>query len=76
MALWLPLVSMATCGIGANRFLDPMHCMQAYLYTLNPMQAYGAVAACGLAAGMALNTTVAPFILRGVTLGQQIFILQ
>jgi hypothetical protein len=40
------------------------------------MQAYGAVAACGLAAGMALNTTVAPFILRGVTLGQQIFILQ
>ena len=28
----------------------------------------GAVAACGLAAGMPLNTTVAPFILRGVTL--------
>jgi len=28
----------------------------------------GAVAACGLAGGMALNTTVAPFILRGVTL--------
>jgi len=28
----------------------------------------GAVAACGLAAGMGLNTTVAPFILRGVTL--------
>jgi len=28
----------------------------------------GAVACCGLAAGMALNTTVAPFILRGVTL--------
>lgn len=26
------------------------------------------VAACGLAAGMPLNTTVAPFILRGVTL--------
>jgi acrylyl-CoA reductase (NADPH) len=34
------------------------------------MQAGGAVAACGLAAGMALNTTVAPFILRGVTLGK------
>ena len=33
------------------------------------LQAYGAVAACGLAKGMALNTTVAPFILRGVTLG-------
>ncbi len=29
------------------------------------------MAACGLAAGMALNTTVAPFILRGVTLGRQ-----
>jgi len=28
----------------------------------------GCVAACGLAAGMPLNTTVAPFILRGVTL--------
>jgi len=28
----------------------------------------GAVACCGLAAGMALSTTVAPFILRGVTL--------
>ena len=28
----------------------------------------GLVAACGLAAGMPLNTTVAPFILRGVTL--------
>jgi len=28
----------------------------------------GAVACCGLAAGMALNTTVAPFILRGVSL--------
>jgi len=28
----------------------------------------GAVAACGLAAGMGLGTTVAPFILRGVTL--------
>jgi len=28
----------------------------------------GVVAACGLAAGMPLNTTVAPFILRGVTL--------
>merc|ERR1712034_268292 len=28
----------------------------------------GAVAACGLASGMSLNTTVAPFILRGVTL--------
>ena len=28
----------------------------------------GAVAACGLAAGMPLSTTVAPFILRGVTL--------
>ena len=28
----------------------------------------GAVACCGLAAGMPLNTTVAPFILRGVTL--------
>ena len=26
------------------------------------------MAACGLAAGMPLNTTVAPFILRGVTL--------
>ena len=32
------------------------------------VQANGAVAACGLAAGMTLNTTVAPFILRGVTL--------
>ena len=29
---------------------------------------YGTVAACGLAGGMGLNTTVAPFILRGVTL--------
>merc|ERR1711913_276738 len=28
----------------------------------------GAMGCCGLAAGMALNTTVAPFILRGVTL--------
>jgi len=28
----------------------------------------GTVAACGLAGGMSLNTTVAPFILRGVTL--------
>lgn len=28
----------------------------------------GVVAACGLASGMGLNTTVAPFILRGVTL--------
>ena len=28
----------------------------------------GAVSCCGLAAGMTLNTTVAPFILRGVTL--------
>lgn len=28
----------------------------------------GVVAACGLASGMSLNTTVAPFILRGVTL--------
>merc|ERR1719273_1342862 len=28
----------------------------------------GTVSACGLAAGMALPTTVAPFILRGVTL--------
>jgi hypothetical protein len=40
------------------------------------LQAYGAVAACGLAAGMALNTTVAPFILRGVTLGQQVSLLK
>ncbi len=31
-------------------------------------QAYGAVAACGLAGSMALPTTVAPFILRGVCL--------
>lgn len=31
-------------------------------------KAGGAVAACGLAAGMDLNTTVAPFILRGVSL--------
>jgi len=35
---------------------------------LSMTKAYGAVAACGLAKGMALNTTVAPFILRGVTL--------
>ena len=33
-----------------------------------PPQHSGAVAACGLAAGMPLHTTVAPFILRGVTL--------
>ncbi len=33
------------------------------------------MAACGLAAGMALNTTVAPFILRGVTLGRQTSLL-
>ena len=32
------------------------------------IQHSGAVACCGLAAGMPLNTTVAPFILRGVTL--------
>jgi len=32
------------------------------------MQYQGVVAACGLAAGMALPATVAPFILRGVTL--------
>ena len=44
-------------------------------FTLKPhliiyvFQGYGAVAACGLAGGMPLNTTVAPFILRGVTLG-------
>ena len=36
---------------------------------LMPFKGRGAVAACGLAGGMALNTTVAPFILRGVTLG-------
>ena len=33
------------------------------------IQSGGAVSACGLAGGMPLNTTVAPFILRGVTLG-------
>ena len=32
------------------------------------MKHSGVVAACGLAAGMPLGTTVAPFILRGVTL--------
>ena len=32
------------------------------------MQYGGVVAACGLAAGMELHSTVAPFILRGVTL--------
>ena len=32
------------------------------------IQHSGVVACCGLAAGMPLNTTVAPFILRGVTL--------
>lgn len=32
------------------------------------MLPYGVVAACGLAAGMAFSATVAPFILRGVTL--------
>jgi len=35
---------------------------------LSMTKGYGAVAACGLAGGMPLNTTVAPFILRGVTL--------
>jgi acrylyl-CoA reductase (NADPH) len=35
---------------------------------LTMTKGYGAVAACGLAGGMPLNTTVAPFILRGVTL--------
>ena len=35
---------------------------------LSMMNYGGAVAACGLAGGMALSTTVAPFILRGVSL--------
>jgi acrylyl-CoA reductase (NADPH) len=35
---------------------------------LSAMRYRGVVAACGLAAGMDLQTTVAPFILRGVTL--------
>lgn len=35
---------------------------------LSMTKGQGTVAACGLAGGMALNTTVAPFILRGVTL--------
>eukprot|EP00088_Acartia_fossae_P055666 TRINITY_DN6463_c0_g1_i1.p1 TRINITY_DN6463_c0_g1~~TRINITY_DN6463_c0_g1_i1.p1 ORF type:complete len:356 (+),score=98.17 TRINITY_DN6463_c0_g1_i1:27-1070(+) len=35
---------------------------------LSMTKSFGAVAACGLAGGMPLNTTVAPFILRGVTL--------
>jgi acrylyl-CoA reductase (NADPH) len=35
---------------------------------LSAIQTRGAVAACGLAGGMDLPTTVAPFILRGVTL--------
>lgn len=35
---------------------------------LSMIKGRGAVAACGLAGGMPLNTTVAPFILRGVTL--------
>jgi len=35
---------------------------------LSAIQTRGAVAACGLAGGMELPTTVAPFILRGVTL--------
>lgn len=35
---------------------------------LRTVEAHGSVAACGLAGGMVLNTTVIPFILRGVTL--------
>jgi acrylyl-CoA reductase (NADPH) len=35
---------------------------------LSLVKARGTVAACGLAAGMGLPTTVAPFILRGVSL--------
>lgn len=35
---------------------------------LSQMKTHGAVAACGLAGGAALNTTVFPFILRGVNL--------
>jgi acrylyl-CoA reductase (NADPH) len=35
---------------------------------LSMTKAHGAIAACGLAAGMDLPTTVAPFILRGVCL--------
>lgn len=35
---------------------------------LSQTKRYGAIAACGLAGGVALNTTVMPFILRGVQL--------
>ena len=35
---------------------------------LRTVEAHGSVAACGLAGGVALNTTVFPFILRGVNL--------
>ncbi|MBO1519924.1 MDR family oxidoreductase [Oceanisphaera pacifica] len=37
-------------------------------WVLSQIKMNGAVAACGLAGGMALNTTVMPFILRGVQL--------
>jgi len=44
-------------------------CGAAVLANVLPLIKHsGAVAACGLAAGMGLPTTVAPFILRGVTL--------
>jgi hypothetical protein len=44
--LWLPLVWMVTCGIGA--IFDTLNPKLAYLYTLNPIQAYSAVATVGL----------------------------
>ncbi len=49
------------CGIDAVGSLTLAHVLAATKYN-------GAVAACGLAQGMDLPTTVAPFILRGVAL--------